>query len=89
MRLGVRTLSAFVKRGLPNGQKIAARFRAGAFALPHSAISATERPQPVQTLALVSSAQVSLQVESSRSMTILTSSLPIPPANLLEGAYEE
>ena len=37
-----------------------------AVALPHSAISATVRPQPVQTLALSSSAQISLQGDGGR-----------------------
>ena len=43
-----------------------------AVALPHSAISATERPQPVQMLALSSSAQISLQGGRGRLIVTLT-----------------
>lgn len=70
MRSGVRFLSASVKRGFSSGQKIAARFRAGGWQSrsPNSAISATVRPQPVQTLTLAPSAQISLQGDSGRSV---------------------
>jgi hypothetical protein len=39
-----------------------------AVALPHSAISPSVRPQPVQTLALVSSLQISLHGDGGRSV---------------------
>ena len=50
-----------------------------AVALPHSAISATERPQPMQTLELASSAQISLQGDSGRWVIALSGIEPVVP----------
>ena len=50
-----------------------------AVARPHSAISATVRPQPLQTLALESSAQISLQGDGGRPVIALSGIEPVVP----------
>ena len=73
MRLGVRLLSAPVKLGFPCEPKIARTISCWrlAVALPHSAISPSVRPQPVQMGAEASSLQISLHGDDGRLVMVL------------------